>query len=153
MFSYFTFTKRTKNKPNLFTQPQWRFACVWFTSGAQSWTAWPGAVVPGEASQWIPVDWVVETIVDPWIFLSHQHLHTHFKILNKQIRDIFLKIGFGRVQSHHDNKTHVCWPQSFQGFWSISGPPVVEHGAGDIESAWGVNGQLPIDKVLITFTL
>lgn len=33
--------------------------------------------MPGEASQRVPVQWGVETIVDPWVLLPHQHLSTH----------------------------------------------------------------------------
>lgn len=56
-------------------------------------------------------------------------------------------------QSYHDNQGHVCWPQSFKSFWCISGPPVVEGSTGNIKPAWRVNGQLPIDIVLVPFTL
>lgn len=45
------------------------------TSGTESGAAWPGGVVPGEASQRFPVHGGVEAIVDPWVLLPHQHLH------------------------------------------------------------------------------
>lgn len=54
---------------------------------------------------------------------------------------------------YHDNEGHICWPQSLKSFWSVSGPPIVESRSGDFEPARRVNGQFPIDKVLITFTL
>lgn len=55
--------------------------------------------------------------------------------------------------SYHDHQGYVCWPQSFKSFRPISGPPVVEGGTCNIEPTWSVNGQLPIDKVLVPFTL
>lgn len=82
--------------------------------------------MPGKPSQRFPVQWRIEAIVDPWVLLSHQH---------------------------HDNQGYICWPQSFKSFWSVSGSPVVKGGAGNVEPAWSVNGQLPIDKVLVPFTL
>lgn len=57
------------------------------------------------------------------------------------------------VLSYHDNQGYVCGPQSFKSFWPISGPPVVEGGTCNIEPTWRVNGQLPIDIVLVPFTL
>ena len=57
------------------------------------------------------------------------------------------------IHSYHDNQGHVCWPQSFKSLWSVSGPPVVEDGPADIKPTRRVNGQLPIDEVLVPFTL
>lgn len=82
--------------------------------------------MPGKTHKRIPVQWGVETIVDPRVLLPHQH---------------------------HDYQGYVCWSQSFKSFWAVSGPPVVESGTGNIEPAWRVDGQLPIDKVLVPFTL
>lgn len=82
--------------------------------------------MPGKAGQRIPIQRGVETIVDPWVLFPHQD---------------------------HDDKGHVRWSKSFKSFWSVSGPPVVEGGTSNIESARRVNGQLPIDKVLVPFTL
>lgn len=128
------------------------------TSSAESWAAWPGGVVPGKGSQRIPVQWGVETKVDPWVLLPYQHLHMQPNIW----RDTMMKI-FGHLWRpvlsvlsalpYHDHQGYVCWPQSFKSFRPISGPPVVEGGTCNIEPTWSVNGQLPIDKVLVPFTL
>lgn len=132
--------------------------CV-FTSSAESWTAWPRGVVPGKASQRIPVQWGVETIVDAWVLLPHQHLNMHTtkqKINMAQwwnyadLLRICFEVSF---HSYHDNQGHVCWPQSFKSFWCISGPSVVEGSTGNIKPSRRVNGQLPIDIVLVPFTL
>lgn len=57
------------------------------------------------------------------------------------------------ILSYHDNQRYVCWPKSFEGFWPISGSPVMKDGTRDIEPAWCIDGELPIDKVLVSFTL
>lgn len=54
---------------------------------------------------------------------------------------------------HHDNQGYVCWSQSFKSFRPVGGPPVVEGGTSNIEPARRVDGQLPIDEVLVPFTL
>lgn len=82
--------------------------------------------MPGKSAQRIPVDWGVETIVDAWVLLSHQH---------------------------HNNQCYICWPQRFKSFWPISRTSIVEGSTGHREPARCVDGQLPIDKELITFTL
>lgn len=112
--------------------------------------------MPGEASQRIPVQWGVEAIVDPWVLLPHQHLSTHTTksltaVDDKTVlEEHFFEVSF---RSHHDDQGHVCWPQSFQSFWCVSGSPVVEGGTGNLEPARRVNGQLPVDEVLVPFTL
>lgn len=54
---------------------------------------------------------------------------------------------------HHDYQGHVGRPQSFQGFGAVCGTPVVEDGPGDVEPARRVDGQLPVDEVLVAFAL
>lgn len=115
-----------------------------------------GGVVPGKANKRIPVQWGVKSIMDPWVLLPHQHLSRnttkHLKqwwkcccFLNKDFFSFFF--------FYHDNQRHVCWPQSFKSFRPISRPPVVEGGTRNSEPARRVNGQLPVNEVLVSFTL
>ena len=55
--------------------------------------------------------------------------------------------------SYHDYEGDICGAQSFKSFRSVSGPSVVESGASNVEPARRVNGQFPIDEILVTFTL
>lgn len=111
--------------------------------------------MPGKATQRIPVQRRVETIVDSWVLLPHQHLNIqttkHLTLHNDE--HVFQTCVGVSFHCYHDNQGYVCRPQSFKSFWSVSGPPVVEGGTGNIEPARRVNGQLPIDKVLVPFTL
>lgn len=65
----------------------------------------------------------------------------------------FLRRGGVSLTSYHDNQGYVGRPQGFESLWSISGPPVVEGGARNIEPARRVDGQLPVDEILVSFTL
>lgn len=119
------------------------------TSSTQSRAAGPWGVVPGKTSQRFPVDRGVESIVDPWVLLSHQHLHSV-----RYSTAIFLQpINDQSLRPYHDDKCHICWSKSFKCFWSISGSPVVEYGPGDIEPARRIDGQLPINEILVSFIL
>lgn len=112
--------------------------------------------MPGKTIQRIPAEGRVETIVYPWVFFPHQHLYEKGKFkLTHLVLPPFQKACSERLCScsYHDEQGDVCRPQSFETFRPIGGPPVVERGAGDIEPAWRVNVQLPIDEVLIAFTL
>lgn len=107
--------------------------------------------MPGEAIQRIPAEGRVETIVYPWVFFPHQHLYGKGKFkLTHLVLPPFRRLC---SSSYHDEEGDICRPQSFETFRSIGGPSVVERGAGDTEPAWRVNAQLPIDEVLIAFTL
>jgi len=105
--------------------------------------------VPGEAGERLPAHGGVEAVVDPRVLLPHQNLNTHRPMRGTFRKETFLR----RCHPHHDHQGDVGRPQSFEGLRPVGGPPVVEGGTGNIEPARCVNGQLPIDKILVSFTL
>ena len=84
---------------------------------------------------------------------AHKYDQTFNTTTRQNLIQLLLFFCYMRFSYYHDNKGYVCWPQSFKSFWSVSRPPVVKVGTGDIEPARCVDGQLPIDEILFTLTL
>lgn len=121
------------------------------TSGAKGGAARPGGVVPGEAGQRVPVERGVEAVVDPRVLLPDQDLKPHK-------RRTFNAVTEGddlawAAASDHDDQGHVRGPQSLEGLRPVSRPPVVEGGSCHAEPARRVDGQVPVDEVLVPFVL
>lgn len=57
------------------------------------------------------------------------------------------------VVSDHDDQGHVGGPQSLEGLRPVSGPPVEEGGSCHAEPARRVDGQVPVDEILVPFVL
>lgn len=88
------------------------------TPSAECRAAGPGCVVPGISTQKVSADWGVEAVVDPWVLVPHQHLHTH-----QHIR--MSRMVFHRIITVTHTITHTARPLPWRwgSCWWAPGPP------------------------------